>query len=112
MNQLTTTAQGTEMVFSGEPPGMALTDYLDVLRRRVGVMVAAAVAIFVIAAVVALALSFLGALISLIYGKLIDPPPAPPVGMEITEWMPYGILLIAALLVWYALAMAKRGVLR
>ncbi|MFN4040503.1 MAG: hypothetical protein ACK4I0_02435 [Brevundimonas sp.] len=63
-------------------------------------------------AVVALALSFLGALISLIYGKLVDPPPAPPVGMEVTEWMPYGILLIAALLLWYALAMAKRGVLR
>lgn len=63
-------------------------------------------------AVVAFALSFLGALISLIYGKLIDPPPTPTPEMAAMAWMPYVILLIAAFLLWYALAMAKRGVLR
>lgn len=63
-------------------------------------------------AVVAFALSFLGALISLIYGKLIDPPPTPTPEMAAMAWMPYLILLIAAFLLWYALAMAKRGVLR
>ena len=62
--------------------------------------------------VVAFALSFLGALISLIYGKLIDPPPTPTPEMAAMAWMPYVILLIAAFLLWYALAMAKRGVLR
>lgn len=62
--------------------------------------------------VVAFALSFLGALISLIYGKLIDPPPTPTPEMAAMAWMPYFILLIAAFLLWYALAMAKRGVLR
>lgn len=63
-------------------------------------------------AVVAFALSFLGALISLIYGKLIDPPPTPTPEMAAMAWMPYVILLIAAFLLWYAWAMAKRGVLR
>lgn len=63
-------------------------------------------------AVVAFALSFLGALISLIYGKLINPPPTPTPEMAAMAWMPYLILLIAAFLLWYALAMAKRGVLR
>ena len=63
-------------------------------------------------AVVAFALSFLGALISLIYGKLINPPPAPTPEMAAMAWMPYVILLIAAFLLWYAWALAKRGVLR
>ena len=59
-----------------------------------------------------LALSLLGALISLIYQKAIDVPPPPPPALAMMTNMPYVILLIAALLAWYAWAMAKRGVLR
>lgn len=61
-------------------------------------------------AVPALALSAVGALISLIYGKLIDPPP--PSSMAMLAWMPFVIVAIAAFLLWYAGTMAKRGVLR
>ncbi len=63
-------------------------------------------------AVHAFALSFLGALVSLIYGKFISPPPPPSPGMEMMVWMPFVILLIAAALLWYAWSMAKKGVLR
>lgn len=62
-------------------------------------------------AVHAFALSFLGALVSLIYGKFIDAPPA-AAGMEMMQWMPFIILAIAAFLLWYAWSMAKKGVLR
>ena len=59
-----------------------------------------------------LALSFLGAVFSLIYQKVIDVPPPPPPALAVMTNMPYVIVLIAALLAWYAWAMAKRGVLR
>ena len=62
-------------------------------------------------AVTAFAASLLGALVSLIYSKLIDPPPLSP-DMAAMAWMPWVILLIAAFLAWYAWFMAKRGVLR
>lgn len=63
-------------------------------------------------AVWAFAASALGALISLIYGKMIDPPPPPPAGMEMMGYMPFVIMAVAAFLLWYAWTMAKRGVLR
>lgn len=59
-----------------------------------------------------LALSFLGALISLVYQKVIDVPPPPPPALAMMTNIPYVIVLIAALVAWYAWAMAKRGVLR
>jgi len=57
-------------------------------------------------------LSFLGALVSLIYQKVIDPSPPPPPAMAAMEWMPYVIVVIAAFLLWYAWSMGKKGVLR
>jgi hypothetical protein len=63
-------------------------------------------------AVPAFGLSLLGALISLIYGKLIDPPPPAPPELAAMSWMPIVILLIAVLLFGYAFNMRKRGVLR
>lgn len=63
-------------------------------------------------AVPAFALSLVGALISLIYGKLIDPPPPAPPELAAMSWMPIVILLIAVLLFGYAFNMRKRGVLR
>ena len=63
-------------------------------------------------AVWAFAASALGALISLIYGKMIDPPPPPPAGMEMMGYMPFVIMVIAAFLLWYAWTMTKKGVLR
>lgn len=63
-------------------------------------------------AVHAFGLSLLGALGSLIYGKLIDPPPSVPPQMAAMSWMPIVILLIAVLLFVYAFNMRKRGVLR
>jgi hypothetical protein len=63
-------------------------------------------------AVPAFGLSLLGALISLIYGKLIDPPPPAPPELAAMSWMPIVILMIAVLLFGYAFNMRKRGVLR
>ena len=63
-------------------------------------------------AVPAFGLSLVGALISLIYGKLIDPPPPAPPELAAMSWMPIVILLIAILLFGYAFNMRKRGVLR
>jgi len=63
-------------------------------------------------AVPAFGLSLLGALISLIYGKLIDPPPPAPPELAAMSWMPIVILLIAVLLFGYAFNMRQRGVLR
>ena len=59
----------------------------------------------------ALALSLLGAIGSLIYQKVLNPPPLPP-EMAMMGWMPFVIVIIAAFLLWYAWAMRKRGVLR
>lgn len=63
-------------------------------------------------AVWAFGLSLIGAVVSLLYGKVIDPAPAPPPEMAVSAWMPYAIAGIAALLAWYAWAMRGRGVLR
>ena len=63
-------------------------------------------------AVHAFALSLIGAAISLVYSKFINPPPALPPQLAMMEWMPYVIALIAAFLAWYAWTMAKKGVLR
>jgi hypothetical protein len=63
-------------------------------------------------AVPAFLLSLIGAVVSLIYGQVINPPPPPPPAMAMMAYMPWVIAVIAALLAWYASAMAKRGVLR
>jgi len=63
-------------------------------------------------AVWAFAASLLGAVVSLVYGQFINPPPALPAGMEMMSYMPWVITAVAAFLAWYAWAMAKKGVLR
>ena len=62
-------------------------------------------------AVHAFALSLLGALISLLYGAVIDKAPPPPPEMAAMAYMPYVIAVIAAVLAWYAWTMSKKGVL-
>ncbi|MGZ9099807.1 MAG: hypothetical protein ACXW3O_08905 [Brevundimonas sp.] len=57
------------------------------------------------------ALSLVGAVISLLYGAVIDKAPAPPPEMAVMAYMPYVIVLIAAGLAWYAWTMHKKGVL-
>jgi len=61
-------------------------------------------------AVPVFAASLLGAVISLLYGLFNPMPPLPP-AMAVMTYMPWGIVVIAALLLWYAWAMKKRGVL-
>lgn len=63
-------------------------------------------------AVWAFALSLLGAIVSLLYGLVIDKAPAPPPEMAAMTWMPYVIAVIALALAWYAWTMRKKGVLR
>ncbi|HYC75747.1 hypothetical protein [Brevundimonas sp.] len=63
-------------------------------------------------AVHAFALSLLGAVVSLLYGAVIDKAPPPPPEMAMMAYMPYVIVLIAAFLAWYAWTMSKKGVLR
>ncbi|MGO4409178.1 MULTISPECIES: hypothetical protein [unclassified Brevundimonas] len=58
------------------------------------------------------AISLIGAVVSLIYQKAINPPPPLPATMQVMGWMPYVIVVIALFLLWYAWTMAKRGVLR
>lgn len=60
----------------------------------------------------ALLISLAGAVISLLYQKVINPPPPPPPAFEMMAWMPYVITVIAAVLAWYAWSMGKKGVLR
>lgn len=60
----------------------------------------------------ALLISLAGAVISLLYQKVINPPPPPPPEFAMMAWMPYVITLIAAFLAWYAWTMGKKGVLR
>lgn len=60
----------------------------------------------------ALLISLAGAVISLLYQKVINPPPPPPPAFEMMAWMPYVITVIAAALAWYAWSMGKKGVLR
>jgi hypothetical protein len=62
-------------------------------------------------AVWAFGLSLIGALVSLVYGQVIDPPPL-SAEMAMMKYMPYVIALIAAFLAWYAWTMNKKGVLR
>lgn len=62
-------------------------------------------------AVHAFGLSLLGAVVNLIYGQVIDPPPL-SAEMAAMKLMPFVIVGIAVFLAWYAWAMAKRGVLR
>lgn len=63
-------------------------------------------------AVHAFGLSLIGAAVSLIYSKFINPPPPPPPALAMMQWAPFIIVVIAALLLWYATAMAKKAVLR
>lgn len=63
-------------------------------------------------AVHAFALSLAGAVVSLIYSKLINPPPPLPADLAAMAWMPFVIVAIALFLVAYAWTMAKKGVLR
>ncbi|HEY1223676.1 MAG TPA: hypothetical protein VGE54_00495 [Brevundimonas sp.] len=59
----------------------------------------------------AFALSLLGAVGSLIYG-LMNPMPELPEAMAMMKYMPWVIVVIAALLAWYAMSMKNKGVLR
>jgi succinoglycan biosynthesis transport protein ExoP len=56
MNQLTATAQQSDLLFAAEPAPMEISDYLEILKRRVGVMVLAAIVIYIVTAIVAIAL--------------------------------------------------------
>lgn len=62
-------------------------------------------------AVHAFVLSLLGAVVSLLYGAVIDKAPAPPPEMAMMAYMPYVITVIAAFLAWYAWTMSRKGVL-
>ena len=62
-------------------------------------------------AVPAFAVSIVGAVASALYG-LMHPMPDLPPAMAIMTYMPWVIVVIAALLLWYAWTMGKRGVLR
>ena len=63
-------------------------------------------------AVHAFVLSVIGAVVSLLYGTVIDrAPPAPP-EMAVMTYMPWVIAVITAALAWYAWTMSKKGVLR
>lgn len=63
-------------------------------------------------AVWAFGLSLIGAVVSLIYGQFINPPPPLPAGLAMMGYMPWVITGIAAFLAWYAWTMSKKGVLR
>ena len=56
MNQLTTTAQPTDLMYAAEPPAMGISDYIEIIKRRAGVMLIAGALIFIVAAIVAMAL--------------------------------------------------------
>ncbi len=62
-------------------------------------------------AVYALAISLVGAVVSLVFG-LMNPMPGLPPEMAAMKYMPWIIAVIAAALLFYARAMAKKGVLR
>ena len=62
-------------------------------------------------AVHAFALSFIGAVVSLIFG-LMNPMPGLPPEMAAMAWMPWIIAAIAAFLLWYAWTVRKAGILR
>lgn len=62
-------------------------------------------------AVYAFAISLVGAVVSLVFG-LMNPMPGLPPEMAAMKFMPWIIAIIAAALLFYARAMAKKGVLR
>lgn len=62
-------------------------------------------------AVHAFGLSLIGAVVSLVYGLVIDKAPPPPPEMAVMAYMPWVIVVIAAFLAWYAWTMGKKGVL-
>jgi hypothetical protein len=62
-------------------------------------------------AVWSLVISLVGAILSLGY-QIALAPPMPGAGSGMMKVVPIVILLIAAFLAWYAVAMEKRGVLR
>jgi hypothetical protein len=62
-------------------------------------------------AVWAFGLSLIGAVVSLVHG-MMNPMPPLPEAMAFLKYMPWGIVLIAIFLVWYAWTQQKRGVLR
>lgn len=62
-------------------------------------------------AVYAFAISLVGAVVSLVFG-LMNPMPGLPPEMAAMKVMPWIIAIIAAALLFYARAMAKKGVLR
>ena len=62
-------------------------------------------------AVPAFAASVVGAVTSLLYGLMNPMPPLPP-AMAVMTYMAWVIVAVAALLLWYAWTMGKRGVLR
>lgn len=78
--------------------GAVLGSILLLLRMRLAVPV--------------FALSLLGAVVSLLYGAVIDKAPPPPPELAMMAWMPWVITLVAAFLAWYAWTMGKKGVLR
>lgn len=63
-------------------------------------------------AVWAFGLSLIGAVVSLIYGQFVNPPPPLPESLAMMSYMPWVITAIAAFLAWYAWTMSKKGVLR
>lgn len=63
-------------------------------------------------AVHAFAVSFLGALVNMIYQKFMNPMPPLPEALAAMGYMAYVITVIAAFLAWYAWSMNKKGVLR
>lgn len=78
--------------------GAVLGSILLLLRMRLAVPV--------------FALSLLGAVVSLLYGAVIDKAPPPPPELAMMSYMPWVITLVAAFLAWYAWTMGKKGVLR
>lgn len=62
-------------------------------------------------AVHAFVLSLVGAVVSLLYGVVIDKAPPPPPEMAVMAYMPWVIAVIAAALAWYAWMMRNKGVL-
>jgi len=78
--------------------GAVLGSILLLLRMRLAVPV--------------FALSLLGAVVSLVYGKVIDKAPPPPPEMAAMAYMGWVIVAVAAFLAWYAWTLSKKGVLR
>ena len=59
----------------------------------------------------AFGLSVVGAVVSCLYQKVINPMPPLPEAMQAMGYMCYVIVAIAAVLLWYAWTMRKKGVL-